>query len=116
MSLTPVEVVGDHGYDLASLLSSCYPEGSGLDGAFDNIFDNLIRSDGLGMGNPESCLSHPDGAHCGCLGEATSYNVVLELSLRLRRAAETLGHYSKHRATPNCPIHQRIAELDRYTT
>ena len=116
MSLTPVEVVGDHGLDLASLLSSYYPEGSGLEGTFDNIFDNLIRNEGMGMGGPDSCLSHPDGSHCGCLGESASYNVVLELSLRLRRAAETLGQYAKHRAASNCPIHQRIAELDRYTT
>lgn len=88
-----------------------------MDGAFDNLFDGLIRSDGLGMGNPDACAVHPDHVHCGCLGDANSYNVVLELSLRLRRAAETLAHYSKHHAaSTNCQIHQRIADLDRYTT
>lgn len=119
LTLTPVDVAGD--YDLATLLSSCYPDATGLDGALDSLFDGLIRPEGLGgMGDTSSCLgmqhdnSHIDG-HCGCLGDTSSYNVVLELSLRLRRAAETLGHFPKHRTPSSCPIHQRIAELDRCT-
>lgn len=112
--LTPVD---DSGYDIGSLLAQCYPGGAGLDGAIDNLFDGLIRSDNAAIPNPEPCLMHPETVHCGCLGEANSYNVVLELSLRLRRAAETLAHYSRHRsASANCQIHQRIADLDRYTT
>jgi hypothetical protein len=107
----------DNGYDLTSLLSSCYSGGAGLDGALGTLFDGLIQSDGLGIADPERCVIHPETAHCGCLAEAGIYNVVLELSLRLRRAAETLVHYSKHHtsSTP-CQIHRRIADLDRYTT
>ena len=109
--------VDDTSYDLSSLLSSCYPGGAGLDGALDNLFDGLIRSDGLGIANSEPCVVHSDTTHCGCLGEPGSYNIVLELSLRLRRAAETLAHYSKHHSSAShCQIHQRIADLDRYTT
>lgn len=112
--LTPVD---DGGYDLSSILSTCYPGGAGLEGAFDGLFDGLIRTDGLGMSNVDACAAHPDNVHCGCLGDTGSYNVVLELSLRLRRAAETLAHYSKHHApSTNCQMHQRIADLDRYTT
>ncbi len=120
LTLTPVEVAGDGGYDLASLLSSCYSEG-GLEGALESIFDGFIQTDGLSsLSGPDPCLMHHDhthiDGHCGCLGDASSYNVVLELSLRLRRAAETLGHFSKHQSSSSCPIHQRIADLDRYTT
>ncbi|EKM54400.1 uncharacterized protein PHACADRAFT_146309 [Phanerochaete carnosa HHB-10118-sp] len=112
--LTPVD---DSSYDIGSLLAQCYPGGAGLDGAIDNLFDGFIRSDNATIPNPEPCLIHPETVHCGCLGEANSYNVVLELSLRLRRAAETLAHYSRHHsASVNCQIHQRITDLDRYTT
>lgn len=112
--LTPVD---DGSYDLSSILSTCYPGGAGLEGAFDGLFDGLIRTDSLGMSNADACAAHPDSVHCGCLGDAGSYNVVLELSLRLRRAAESLAHYTKHHApSTNCQMHQRIADLDRYTT
>ena len=117
LTLTPVDVAGDNPYDFASLLSTYYPDGTGLDGTLDSIFDGLIRPEGIsGMPDTDACLGgHIDG-HCGCLSDSSSYNVVLELSLRLRRAAETLGHFPKHRAASTCPIHQRIAELDRCTT
>lgn len=121
LTLSPVEIAGDSGYDLASLLSTCYPDGAGLEGALDSIFDGFIRTDGLnGLSGADSCLlghdsSHMDG-HCGCLSDSGSYNVVLELSLRLRRAAETLNQFPKHRTPSSCPIHQRISDLDRCAT
>ncbi|KAJ7804585.1 hypothetical protein B0H14DRAFT_2883603 [Mycena olivaceomarginata] len=34
------------------------------------------------------------GGNCGCLSEASCYNAVLELSLRLRKAADVLARYS----------------------
>ncbi|GJE95473.1 Zn(II)2Cys6 transcription factor [Phanerochaete sordida] len=112
--LTPVE---DSEYDIGRLLAQCYPGGAGLDGTIDNLFDGLMRTDSMAMGGGEGCVMHAEAVHCGCLGEPTSYNVVLELSLRLRRAAETLAHYSRHQMAPaGCQIHQRIADLDRYTT
>lgn len=117
LTLTPVDAPGDNPYDFASLLSTCYPDGAGLDGTLDSLFDGLIRTEGIsGMAGAEACLGNHMGGHCGCLSDTSSYNVVLELSLRLRRAAETLGHFPKHRAASTCPIHQRIAELDRCTT
>jgi hypothetical protein len=44
--------------------------------------------------------------HCGCLSEGPSYNVVLELSLRLRKAADILLR------SGTCCLSQRIIELD----
>ncbi|KAJ3554080.1 hypothetical protein NM688_g3290 [Phlebia brevispora] len=117
LALTPIDIAGDSAYDFASLLSTCYPEGAGLDGALDSIFDGLMHSEGLDrLAGADSCSGGHASGHCGCLSDTSSYNVVLELSLRLRRAAETLGHFPKHRTHPDCPIHQRIAELDRCTT
>jgi hypothetical protein len=114
LALSPVETAGDNGYDLASLLSSVYPDGTGLDSNIGSLFDGLIRHDHLNLSNADSCLMHHERGHCGCLSDSASYSVVLELSLRLRRAAEVLSHDAKHRAaSSNCPIHQRITDLDR---
>ncbi|KAG2143001.1 hypothetical protein DEU56DRAFT_792909 [Suillus clintonianus] len=48
--------------------------------------------------------------HCGCLTERSSYDVVLELSLRLRKAADILL------GSGNCSLNQRIFELDALAT
>ncbi|KAI0093057.1 hypothetical protein BDY19DRAFT_405215 [Irpex rosettiformis] len=113
LSLSPVDGAPEGGYDFASLLSTVYHDGAGLDGNLDNLLDGLMRGENLSLPHSDPCLMHHDRGHCGCLSDSTSYGVVLELSLRLRRAAEVLSHDVKHRASPNCPIHQRIADLDR---
>lgn len=92
-------------------------------GAFDfpSIFMSYSGSIGCGY-NPEHndlqagggiLADHLDGTyrseyrgHCGCLTEGPSYNVVLELSLRLRKAANILL------GSGNCCLSQRISELD----
>ncbi|KAJ6451696.1 hypothetical protein C8R47DRAFT_298002 [Mycena vitilis] len=43
------------------------------------------------------------GGNCGCLNEAACYNVVLELSARLRRAAEVLARSPSH-ANNSCGL------------
>ncbi|KAI0699555.1 hypothetical protein BC835DRAFT_538584 [Cytidiella melzeri] len=111
--LSTAEAMPDDSYNLACLLSSVYPNGPGLDNGIDNLLDGLIRSENLSISNHNPCLVHHERGHCGCLTDATSYSVVLELSLRLRRAAEVLGHNSKHHPSSHCLIHQRIADLDR---
>lgn len=96
--------------DLTSLLSSCYSEQVSLDG----LFDSLGSPDRMGFTDPYH-THNPEG-HCGCLNDVSSYNVVLELSLRLRRAADILGHSPQHANTSGCSIHQRIASLDRFAS
>ena len=61
-------------------------------------------------------MKHGNSGHCGCLSDLKSYSVVLDLSLRLRRAAEILGLSPKHLNVSDCSIHQRIAAMDRFTT
>jgi len=52
-------------------------------------------------------------AHCGCANETNSYIVLLELSLRLRKASEVVGHHFKHFSGSTCDLNQRITELDK---
>jgi len=59
----------------------------------------------------------PDRAglgHCGCANETNSYIVLLELSLRLRKASEVVGHHFKHFSGSTCGLNQRITELDKF--
>jgi hypothetical protein len=60
--------------------------------------------------------SPDEDRHCGCLNEPSSYNAVLELSLRLRRAADYLSRSGNHRMGARCLLHQRVSELDTFAT
>lgn len=52
---------------------------------------------------------------CGCLHELACYNVLLELSFRLRRAVDVLARSASHQLGQTCHLHQRISELDTIT-
>ncbi|KAJ7117600.1 hypothetical protein C8R44DRAFT_673971 [Mycena epipterygia] len=52
------------------------------------------------------------GGHCGCLNEAACYTTVLELSLRLRKAADVLARSPSHSNNSTCALNAQIAELD----
>ncbi|KAJ7088120.1 hypothetical protein C8R44DRAFT_819505 [Mycena epipterygia] len=54
------------------------------------------------------------GSNCGCLNETACYSVVLELSLRLRRAADVLGRSPSHSSNFDCALNARIADLDTF--
>ena len=61
----------------------------------------------------------PDPAglgHCGCASETNPYIVLLELSLRLRKASEVVGHHYKHFSGSPCILNQKIAELDKFVS
>ncbi|KAH8080262.1 hypothetical protein BXZ70DRAFT_640837 [Cristinia sonorae] len=122
LALTPVDgqpLIHDHhghpvGYDFASFLSSYYGEQSGMDG----VFGGILASEDATLADPYFVehLKHGNSGHCGCLSDLKSYSVVLDLSLRLRRAAEILGLSPKHLSVSDCSIHQRITAMDRFTT
>jgi len=103
-------------FDLASIFSS-YP---GLMACEDNVygqFEGALRSeDEKDNKHDESCFMRHPGGHCRCLTENTSYNVVLELSLRLRKAADILSHSVHHHMGSDCLLYHRITELDAYAT
>ena len=97
-------------YDLSSLFG-CPGQKTGLeDNFFSEIWDRLGPPGG-------TCDSARTGEHCGCLNDPATYNAILELSLRLRKAADILGRSTHHTpGTSNCMINQNIVELDRFTS
>ena len=54
--------------------------------------------------------------HCGCANETNSYIVLLELSFRLRRASEVVGHHFKHYSGVSCGLNKKIAQLDKFVS
>ncbi|KAH9935483.1 uncharacterized protein B0H18DRAFT_413697 [Fomitopsis serialis] len=116
MSISPLDPhfscgLGFNGdYDLSSLFA-CSADKTGLeDSFFGEIWDRLVPPSG-------ACDSARPGEHCGCLNDPATYNAILELSLRLRKAADILGRSTSHTSgSSNCLINQNIADLDRFTS
>ncbi|KAF5386166.1 hypothetical protein D9615_002224 [Tricholomella constricta] len=92
-------------YDLTSMFLG-YP---GLTGSDDYGVLKTGRSD-------ESCFIKQHGGHCGCLLESPSYSAVLELSIRLRKAADILARSPNHHIGSTCLLNQRISDLDTFAT
>ncbi|KAI0267143.1 hypothetical protein BC834DRAFT_98793 [Gloeopeniophorella convolvens] len=106
--------------NMASLLSY-FAEGDAQGGTcFADFFDNTLRDMACDKAADGFLSQHP-GHHaplgeCGCLSDAANYHAVLELSLRLRRAAEVLSRHPPHSAGSMCLLKHRIAELDVFTS
>ncbi|KDQ57507.1 hypothetical protein JAAARDRAFT_207038 [Jaapia argillacea MUCL 33604] len=107
--------------NLSSMFSQSYHQlGTVDDGAFGDLLDRMLREEVAKSSQPfELCTAnnqpfdHCDG-HCGCLSEPTTYNAVLELTFRLRKAADVLARSAKHRSGSACLLRQLITELDSY--
>jgi hypothetical protein len=104
-------------FDFASIFMS-YP---GLIGCGDSLPHEALGGDPITDHLDNTCISkhhyHTSASgHCGCLTEGSSYNVVLELSLRLRKAADILGRSAYHSLGSNCALNQRVIELDALAT
>ncbi|KAJ7622897.1 hypothetical protein DFH06DRAFT_760176 [Mycena polygramma] len=54
------------------------------------------------------------GGNCGCMTESACYNTVLELSLRLRKAADVLARSPSHSSHSDCPLNNHISDLDSF--
>ncbi|KAG2079002.1 hypothetical protein BDR04DRAFT_997788 [Suillus decipiens] len=90
---------------------------SGLIGCEDNLGYNIINGHLDDTYLSEHCYGTSAHSYCGCLTEGSSYNVVLELSLRLRKAADILKRSAYHHlGSNNCALNQRIMELDSLAT
>ncbi|KAF4620844.1 hypothetical protein D9613_000724 [Agrocybe pediades] len=103
--LTNVGIAGQNSfqdYDLSSMFLS-YPGLIGFgDGAFPPVMESRMHK-------------HAGGQPCNCLHEQTTYNSLLELSLRLRKASEVLSQSASHQIGGFCHLSQRISELDSLT-
>ncbi|KAF9241546.1 hypothetical protein BU15DRAFT_44794 [Melanogaster broomeanus] len=105
--------------NLASIFMS-YPGLMGCEEGLGNV-ERVLRSDVANEQHDHPCLTKQNhgrfiDGHCGCLNEVASYNVALELSLRLRKAADVLSRSASHRFNNGCLLNQRIAELDTLAT
>lgn len=104
--------------DLASLFMS-YPDLLACDEGLGNV-DHVLRVNTNSQHVDPRSMKYNHGrfldGHCGCLNEVASYNVVLELSLRLRKAADILSHSANHRFNNGCPLNRGIVDLDVFAT
>ncbi|EMD37379.1 hypothetical protein CERSUDRAFT_94391 [Gelatoporia subvermispora B] len=125
LSPSPIRTAADHSNgmspdcDLISLFSICQTEQCGTEsGVFDQFFDSFASADADQAAVETSHLIEHgcDVEHCGCLSDPASYGAVLELSLRLRKAASILGRHARHAGPSHCALNQSISELDRFTS
>lgn len=88
-------------YDLASMFLT-YPD----------VMECTDNSPSYGAG----IFDEEHGRNCGCLDELSNYHVILELSLRLRKASDILSHSPIHqlRGFHFCLLHQIISNLDNF--
>ncbi|KAI0314084.1 hypothetical protein OF83DRAFT_1085889 [Amylostereum chailletii] len=99
---------------------SYFSDAEGFDGGqFGSVYDGAMH----GVADDHMAVSgfcHPEHkslpVQCGCLMESANYSIVLELSLRLRRAAELLSRHPSHATGGLCLLKQRIHDLDALTT
>ncbi|KAI0930417.1 hypothetical protein AcV5_007140 [Taiwanofungus camphoratus] len=98
-------------FDLAAVFSAYQTEQMGMHSSlFADTFNLPTHTNG-------ACNDSFHADHCGCLNDPANYNVILELSLRLRKAADILGRSFKHGSSASsCALNRRIVELDRFTT
>ncbi|KAI0300997.1 hypothetical protein B0F90DRAFT_1720780 [Multifurca ochricompacta] len=106
---------------MASLFSYFTDGGAHSSAPFVELFDSTLCDMTSDKPAPGACLSQHSGhqtpnSECGCLLESANYHAVLELSLRLRHAAEVLNQHPLHSKGSLCLLKQRIAELDAYTS
>ncbi|KAF5317137.1 hypothetical protein D9611_003821 [Ephemerocybe angulata] len=60
-------------------------------------------------------LVQQEQVYCGCAEESSTYGVLLEVSLRLRKAADMMARNSSHQHSGNCcPLYRQVSDLDRY--
>ncbi len=76
-------------------------------------YPGLMSEDVL-PGQPPVHKQHNN--HCGCLHETSSYGALLELSMRLRKAADALAKSPSHRSGTDCTLQKKVNELDTYTS
>ncbi|KAJ6620608.1 hypothetical protein B0H10DRAFT_2021046 [Mycena sp. CBHHK59/15] len=94
------------GGSFAPATSDHYPAGPGPPGPSNTDTLFALLSDHMSI-RKES--------HCGCLNESACYNVVLDLSLRLRKAADVLSRFPSHSTNSGCALNAQISDLDAFT-
>ncbi|KAE9394869.1 hypothetical protein BT96DRAFT_942809 [Gymnopus androsaceus JB14] len=71
--------------------------------------------DGISPESSHPCNPIQGMQQCSCVQDARNYQIMLELSLRLRKAVAILAQYPHHQAGGYCPLNQTLVELDTLT-
>ena len=85
------------------------------------MLDRILHADqasALATCSRGAACSQGDGT-CGCISNATVYNSLLELSVRLRKAVDLLSRVSDHEARSfgsECELFKRVRDLDKLTS
>ena len=107
--------------NLERLLASASMESTGFEeGIYGHILDHILQVEQAKAAAACVC-DHTIYARgtCGCIENAMVYNSLLELSVRLRKAVESLGKVPDHAAQgfgSRCHLYERIRELDKLTS
>ncbi|EJD02709.1 uncharacterized protein FOMMEDRAFT_28410 [Fomitiporia mediterranea MF3/22] len=117
----PRPVIGSE-FNVDGLLASASLESTGFaDGVYGHMLDHIMQVDQARAA--EACHCDPstgqDRSNCGCIGNTMVYNNLLELSVRLRKAVESLGRVANHQSRANdsvCQLFTKICELDKLTS
>lgn len=100
-SCSPVAIGSSDGLDLVSMFMS-YPD--------------MIPPDDALARHTLDHIQKTNSGHCGCLHEGINYRALLELSLRLRKAADVLARSPRHHPGSNCSLQRRVSELDAHAS
>ncbi|KAJ3724555.1 hypothetical protein C8R42DRAFT_662149 [Lentinula raphanica] len=114
ISASPLAVVNDDPTKFLDLDLDIFAHSSApFTGYNENNIEMNQQFPGLGVVKPP----YPAAQPCNCIMEASNYHTMLELSLRLRKAATILAR-SPHHHQPgiHCLLNERLSELDALTT
>lgn len=106
-------------FNVDSLISASSFEATGFEtGVYGHMLDQIMRADQAKAAGDCTYHSCRPGMRqsCSCINTAAVYNSLLELSVRLRRAAESLGSFAQHRShsmDSDCHLYSKVRELDR---
>lgn len=106
-------------HSVDGLLASACMESTGFeDGIYGQMLDHILRTDQAGTVGTCSRNASCSQA-CSCINSAAVYNSLLELSIRLRKAVESLGEVPDHSSRTyglECQLFTRIRDLDKLTS
>ncbi|KAJ4002099.1 hypothetical protein F5050DRAFT_1559457 [Lentinula boryana] len=108
---SPHAVIHDEPARLMDLDLDIFAQSPTFAGYSEDCIDIHQQFPGLGV-----LKSYSAAQPCSCILEASNYHTMLELSLRLRKAATILARSPHHQSGAHCLLNQRLSELDTLTT
>lgn len=110
------------GHSTVSIAPNSSLEPTGFEeGIYGHLLDQIMRTDkAIASSRYDPTTSRfKINATCGCIDNAMVYNNLLELSVRLRKAVESLGRVPEHHSRNfevECRLYDKICELDKLTS